>query len=197
MKTAAVIIAGGRSSRMGREKAFELVGRETILARTVGRLLPQALQLAINANGEAARFRETGLMVLPDLRGDEATPLAGLHTALSFAAREGFDAVLTVPSDCPFLPPDLVERLAARRLPAAVAASGGQPHFVTGLWASALLPQLAAFLGQPRPRRLQDWARESGAAAVAWPVEPYDPFFNVNTPEDLAEANRVAAQSGA
>lgn len=196
MKTAAVIIAGGRSSRMGRAKAFESVGNRTILSRIIDCLGPQVDELVINANGEAERFAETGLSVIPDLRSDVGTPLAGLHTALNYAECEAMDLVLTIPSDCPFLPDDLVHRLMEAKSPAAIAASGGQAHFVTGLWRPGLLPQLTKALDQPRLPRLQDWAREAGAVTVEWPLQPYDPFFNVNTPEELAEANRIAAKFG-
>jgi molybdopterin-guanine dinucleotide biosynthesis protein A len=150
--------------------------------------------IIINANGPAERFRDMGLSVIADLDSSVRTPLAGLHTALVHASQHDLDAVLTVPSDCPFLPVDLVPRLARVETAAAIAASGGQAHFVTGLWRPALLHDLGKVLYQPQLPRLQDWAREAGAVTVEWPVEPYDPFFNVNTPEDLAEANRIAAE---
>jgi molybdenum cofactor guanylyltransferase len=194
MRIAAVIIAGGRSSRMGREKAFEQVGHHSILERTMLRLRSQAETLVINANGYAGRFGEAGLAVIPDRRDDLGTPLAGLHTALSLADMEGFDAVLTVPSDCPFLPDNLAARLVQAKALAAIAASGGQAHFVTGLWRPVLLQQLQKALDRPNLPRLQDWAREVEAAIVEWAVQPYDPFFNVNTVEELAEANRIAAE---
>lgn len=197
MRIAAVIIAGGRSSRMGREKTFETVGGKTILTRITHCLQPQVTELVINANGLEERFGETGFRILPDLRADIGTPLAGLHTALTFAHDEGFDAVLTVPSDCPFLPDDLAQRLEQAKAPAAIAASGGQAHFVTGIWRPVLLPQLIEILNCPRLPRLQDWASQACAATVEWPERPYDPFFNVNTPEELAEANRIAAEFGA
>lgn len=197
MKIAAVIIAGGRSSRMGREKAFEIVGQQMILERIISKLHPQVQALVINANGLAERFSAMGVPVIPDLRRDVGTPLAGLHAALRFAEREGFDAVLTVPSDCPFLPDDLVSRLAGANASAAIAASDEQAHFITGLWRLVLLPQIERVLDQPRLPRLQDWARDAGAVNIDWPAWPYDPFFNVNTPEDLAEANRIAAEFGA
>lgn len=192
MRIAAVIVAGGRSSRMGREKAFEMVGGRTIMSRVVERLTGQALAIVINANGDAERFRDPGLPVVGDARPDVGTPLAGLHAALRFANEQGFDAVLTVPSDCPFLPLDLADRLAAEGGDAAIAASGGQAHFLTGLWSCHLLPDLQQALDQPP--RLQDWARRCRAAIVEWPATPYDPFFNVNTPEELAEAERIAAE---
>ncbi len=194
MRLAAVIIAGGQSSRMGREKAFETVAGTTILARIITCLQPQVNDIIINANGPADRFRDMGLSVIADFGSGARTPLAGLHTALVHASQHELDAVLTVPSDCPFLPVDLVRRLAMAETAAAIAASGGQAHFVTGLWRPALVQHLGKVLDQPRLPRLQDWAREARAVTVEWPVEPYDPFFNANTPEDLAAANRIAAE---
>lgn len=194
MKVCAVIVAGGRSSRMGREKALELVRGRRILDRIVACLATQVNDITLNANGDIGRFHGTGLPVIGDLRPDVSTPLAGLHASLAQAAEKGFDAVLTVPSDTPFLPADLLPRLWANGKPAAIAASAGQHHYLTGLWPTALLPDLARTLEAQRLPRMQDWALMCSAAVVDWPAEPYDPFFNVNTPEDLAEAERIAAE---
>ena len=193
MKAIAVIVAGGRSARMGREKALEQIGGFTIIDRIISQLAPQVARIAINANGDAGRFRHTGLQVVPDFRSDVATPLAGLHAALSLAKAEGYEAALTVPSDTPFLPDDLMARLAGAGRPAAIAASQGQAHYLTGLWSVALWQGVAQALDEPRTPRLQDWVERCRAATVTWPVEPFDPFFNVNTPEELAEARRIAA----
>ena len=192
MRILAVIVAGGRSSRMGREKAFELICGRTIMSRIVERLSSQVSAVVINANGDVERFRDLGLPVVGDVRSDVGTPLAGLHAALCFANEQDFASVLTVPSDCPFLPLDLAGRLAAEGGDAAIAASGGQAHYLTGLWSRHLLEDLEQALDQPP--RLQDWARRCGAAVVEWSVAPFDPFFNINTPEDLAEAERIAAE---
>jgi molybdopterin-guanine dinucleotide biosynthesis protein A len=194
MKFCAVIVAGGHSSRMGREKAFELIRGRNILERVISSLEAQAAEIIINANGDAARFHHTGLVVISDLRTDVPTPLTGLHAALTHAHEKDFDAVLTVPSDAPFLPADLAQRLHAANRPAAIAASAGQQHYLTGLWAVALLPLLARAMEEPQLPRLQDWARICDAAVVDWPAETYDPFYNVNTPEELAEAQRIAAE---
>lgn len=193
MNAAAVIVAGGASSRMGREKAFEIVRGRTIMERITTCLQGQVATIVINANGDVSRFSDTGLPVIADI-SKAGTPLAGLHAALHFADTHGFDAALTLPSDFPFLPGDLVARLAGARRPAAIAASGGQQHYLTGLWSRDLLRELEQALESPRLPRLQDWARQCHAAAVEWPVEPYDPFFNVNTPEELAQAQRIAAE---
>ena len=196
MKVCAVIVAGGRSSRMGREKALELIRGRRIIDRIVACLATQVSDITLNANGDVERFRATGLRIIRDLRPDISTPLAGLHASFAQASDRGFDAVLTVPSDTPFLPVDLLPRLLATRQPAAIAASATQQHYLTGLWSTALLPDLSSALEAARPPRMQDWARMCGAAVVDWPAEPYDPFFNVNTPEDLAEAERIAAEFG-
>ena len=193
MTIASVIVAGGQSSRMGREKLFEPLRGRTILDWIVARLASQAAAVFINANGDPARFQGSGLEVIAD-RKSVGMPLAGLHAALHLARLRGFEAVLTVPSDTPFLPQDLVSRLADAARPAAIASSAGQQHYLTGLWSPALLPEVERALDAPRLPRLMDFARLCDAAVVEWPAEPYDPFFNVNTPEDLAQAERIAAE---
>lgn len=192
MSVCAVIVAGGRSSRMGREKALQTVRGRRIIDRVIACLAPQVGGIAINANGDAARFADTGLGVFPDSARERQSPLAGLHAALHFARRQGFDAVLTVPSDTPFLPADLAARLSDAGQPAAIAASGGQAHYLTGLWACSLLPALDDALADTL--RMQDWAKRCHAAVVEWRAVPLDPFFNVNTPDELAEAERIAAE---
>ena len=194
MKSCAVIIAGGQSSRMGREKALEQVHGKIILDRIVAKLGTQADAIAINANGDTGRFAKLRLPVITDVYCNIGTPLVGLHAALSHAAGNNFDAVLTVPSDTPFLPADLMKRLRAASSLAAIARSGGQSHYLTGLWSVTLLPEMEEALKQPRTPRLQDWCSICNATLVEWPSVAFDPFFNVNTHEDLAEAERIAAR---
>lgn len=187
MRIVAVIVAGGNSSRMGgHDKASLDLGGRPVIGWIIGRLAPQVTHLAINANDD--RFASLGLPMIPDLRQDIGTPLAGVHAGLTWAKTNGFEAVLTVPSDSPFLPPDLLVRLAGQR--PAIAASAGQSHFLTGFWPVKLL----AVLDSLPLRRVQDFAQQVSATVVHWPTEPFDPFFNVNSPEDLAEASRIAAE---
>lgn len=191
MTIACAIIAGGRSSRMGgEEKTFKPVGGRTVLDRIVARIKPQVDVLAINANGDASRFSNTGLAVFPDRLTDIATPLAGLHASLAWARDHGHDRLLTVPADTPFLPRDLTKRLH----PPAIAASGGQEHFIVGVWPTSLADDLERAISDDGLFRVMDWAARVHAKAVEWPVTPYDPFFNINTPQDLAEAARIAAE---
>ncbi len=194
MRIAGVIIAGGRSARMGREKAFAMLEGKALLSHVVERIARQVTTVVINANDDASRFAEFGLSAIADRLPGIGSPLAGLHAALSFAREKGFDAVLTVPSDAPFLPRDLTARLAEVHSVAVIAASGGQQHFLTGLWSHGLLEELEAAIHDAGLVRVKDWAKSCGAAAVEWPDVPYDPFFNVNTPEELTKAERIAVE---
>ena len=179
---------------MGREKAFETIRGRSIIDRIVSRLRGQVAGLAINANADPGRFAYLGFPVIGDRPPGARTPLAGLHAALAFAMAQGFDAVLTVPSDAPFLPSDLAQRLAGAERPAAIAASAMQSHYLTGLWHGNLVSDAGRSLAGDLIPRMQDWAQHCDAAVVEWPAVPYDPFFNVNTPQELAEAERIAAE---
>lgn len=193
MRIAGVIIAGGRSTRMGAEKALVMVAGKPILQHIVERIAPQVDALSLNANGDPFRFASISVPVIADRRGDIGTPLAGLHAGLHWTSSLGFDAMLSLPSDCPFLPRDLAARLGDGTLPC-IASSGGERHVLTGLWPAALLPSLEAALSEGGVFRVKDWAALVQARQVDWKTTPYDPFFNVNTPEELAEANRIAAE---
>jgi molybdopterin-guanine dinucleotide biosynthesis protein A len=182
MTVAGVIIAGGRSRRMGTDKlTLELRGKR-IIDHVIERLAPQVDRLAINANDHAERF--AGYDVIPDLR-PSGTPLAGLHAALIWGESQGFSHVLTSSGDTPFLPPDLRHRLEIHGC--AIAHSMGQFHYLIGLWPVSCLPQLSEDIS-----RVRDWVVKVRAASVDWAG---DPFLNINTPDDLAMAETRAATS--
>jgi molybdopterin-guanine dinucleotide biosynthesis protein A len=187
----AVILAGGLSRRMGGgDKGLLPLGPGTVLSAILARLAPQARPLAINANGDPARFAALGLPVLPDPVPDHPGPLAGLLAAMDWAAGLGAPAVLTVPGDGPFLPMDLLPRLHEAGLPA-LAASAGRRHPVAGLWPVALAPSLREALARGT-RKVTAFTDTLDARTVEFPVPPDgpDPFLNLNTPEDLALARR-------
>jgi molybdopterin-guanine dinucleotide biosynthesis protein A len=179
----------------GGDKGLLPLGAETILDHVIGRFGPQVGALALNANGDPARFARFGLPVLPDSVPGLPGPLAGVLAGLDWAAGQGADSIVTAAADTPFLPADLVERLrqAARDKGSAIAIaateSGPQPTF--GLWPVALREDLRAALAGCT-RKVTDWAGRHGAARARFSEEPTDPFFNVNTPEDLATAQAMA-----
>jgi molybdopterin-guanine dinucleotide biosynthesis protein A len=195
MKILGAVIAGGQSRRMGgAEKAFVELGGVPLLERVISRIAPQVDEVVINANGDAARFGRFGCRVIADVL-DQGTPLAGLHAVLCHAQANGFAAVLTVPSDAPFLPLNLVSRLmdSGAQTGAAVAGSGGQVHHLTGLWSSAMVDPLEKLVIARTVRRMMDLADVFAVETAEWPIAPVDPFMNINTPEDLAAASLLLA----
>jgi molybdopterin-guanine dinucleotide biosynthesis protein A len=199
--TLGLILAGGLARRMGGgDKPLKSVGGVTILDRVIERLRPQCASLLLNANGDPARFASTGLPVVADDVPDFAGPLAGVLAGLDWAAAHAPDVacVASAPGDCPFLPRDLVARLDEARqaggLPLACARSGEWRHPVVALWPVALRADLRRAVTAEGMRKIEVWTARHGVALADWPAEPVDPFFNVNTPEDAAAADRLAAQ---
>jgi molybdopterin-guanine dinucleotide biosynthesis protein A len=199
--TLGLILAGGLARRMGGgDKPLTRIGGDTILSRAIERMRPQCARLLLNANGDPARFADTGLPVVADDVPDFAGPLAGILAGLDWSAVNAPDVadVASVPGDCPFLPRDLVGRLHAARAaagtPLACARSGDWRHPVVGLWPVALRADLRRALTAEGLRKIEIWTARHGVALADWPVDPVDPFFNVNTPQDAAEATRIAAQ---
>ena len=195
-----VLLAGGLARRMGGgDKPMRQIAGRTILDRVIARLKPQCDGLIINANGDPARCASFGLPVVADSVADFPGPLAGILAALDWAAanRPEVSLVLSAAADCPFLPRDLVARLhqalVAENAQLAVAASDGQSHPVIGLWSVALRDELRHSLVVEDIRKIDRWTARYRLATVAWPTTPLDPFFNANTIEDIAEADRLAA----
>ena len=198
--TFGVLLAGGLARRMGGgDKPMRTIGGRTILERVIARLSPQCSGLILNANGDPARFAGFGLQVVADDVPDFPGPLAGILAALDWTAtnRPETEWVLSAAGDCPFLPRDLVARLhearARENAQLVVAASGGQSHPVIGLWRVALREELRHALVVEDLRKIDRWTARYPLATVTWPTEPLDPFFNANTVEDIAEAERLAA----
>ncbi|WP_323716444.1 molybdenum cofactor guanylyltransferase MobA [Paracoccus aminovorans] len=194
----AVILAGGLSTRMGGgNKGLRLLGGETLLSRVIARLAPQCGRLAINANGDAEAFADYGLPVIADSFGGFAGPLAGVLAGMEWAAAEGADCVVSVSVDTPFLPTDLVHRLAEARgrSGVAVAASSDESgrlrdHPTCALWPVALAGDLRAAL-ESGLHRIGQFAAAYDPGRAVFDSRPLDPFLNLNTPEDLARAARL------
>ena len=199
----AVILAGGLASRMGGgdKCLIELDGR-SLLSRTIDRLRPQAAAIALNANGDAARFSTFGLPVLPDTVPGHVGPLAGILAAMEWAAGQGATHVLTVAGDTPFFPDTLSEKLQGalhgNDHGIAIAATRGNAdklwrHPTFGLWPVGLRDDLKQTL-HDGTRKVVVWADRHGVAPALFEVGEIDPFFNINTTEDLARAKSLLAQ---
>ncbi len=191
-----IILAGGQARRMGGgDKALLQLGDGTLLSHVTDRLSPQVADLALNANGDASRF-DTSLPVLPDSIEGFVGPLAGVLAGLDWAATQGAEMVVSAAADTPFLPADLVAQLllAAERdrTPIALAASGTPPRLqpTFGLWPVSLRDDLRGALNGGL-RKILDWTDRHGAAAANFPTAGFDPFFNINRPDDLIRAEAL------
>ncbi len=198
----AVILAGGRASRMGGgDKCLRDLAGRMVLDHVLERLRDQAAPVALNANGDPARFADLGLEVLPDSVEGLVGPLAGVLAGMDWAAARGAAHVVSIAADTPFFPRDLVARLKARAqasgAPVVLAASRGeggriwrQPTF--GLWEVRLREDLRAAL-RAGLRKVLHFTDPLGAADEIFEAAPQagDPFFNINTPEDLQTAETL------
>jgi molybdenum cofactor guanylyltransferase len=200
VKIAGLLLAGGLSRRMGGgDKSLRLLGGRPLLAHAIERLAPQVESVVLNANGDPGRFAAFGLPVVADSVPDFAGPLAGILAGLDWAAAEHPDceAVVSVATDAPFLPRDLVARLAAAveagGADLACAASGGRAHPVFGLWPVRLREDLRHAVVAEGVRKVDVWTGRHRLVEVPFADRPVDPFFNANRPEDLETAAALLA----
>ncbi len=196
-----VLLAGGLARRMGGgDKPLRMIAGKTILDHVIERLAPQCSDMVINANGDAARFAPWHLPVVPDSVEGFAGPLAGILAGLDWAAahRPAIRHVVSVAADTPFIPRDLVARLAAavqaEAAQLACAASGGWTHPVIGLWPVAIRDELRHALTVEQERKIDRFTQRFALATVTWPTDPIDPFFNANEPGDLSTAEDLLAR---
>jgi molybdopterin-guanine dinucleotide biosynthesis protein A len=185
----------------GGDKGLRVVAGKRLIDHVIARLSAQCAPLAINANGDPARLAEFGLPILPDSLPDHPGPLAGVLAGLDWAASLGAPAIITAAADTPFFPANLATQLAAHAGPsglclAASADPSGrlhrQPTF--GLWPTALRHDLRdALIGGLR--KIVLWTDSHQAGTATFPSLPFDPFFNINTPEDIIEAETLMGQA--
>jgi molybdopterin-guanine dinucleotide biosynthesis protein A len=188
--TAALILAGGKASRMGGgDKPLLDVGGSSMLTRVIAALRPDAAAIAISANGDPARFAAFALPVVPDGAFEGEGPLAGLLAGLDWAVSVRASTLLTVPGDTPFVPCGLATALAPAP---ACAATGDRAHHLVALWPVACRDDLRRLLSVPGRRNVEHFARLIGMRRVDFPLAKWDAFVNVNTPDDLALARSIA-----
>ena len=201
MKVVGLLLAGGQSRRMGGgDKALRMLGGVTLLERVLERLRPQVDALLLNANGDPSRFARFALPVVPDSIPGFAGPLAGVLAGLDWAAAQGPDYmyIVSVATDAPFLPDDLVMRLTNGLMEAgsdlACAASGGRVHPVFGLWPVRLREDLRRAMVDDEIRKVDLWTARHRLMTVTFADMPVDPFFNANRPEDFEAAASLLTQ---
>ena len=200
IKPLGILLAGGLARRMGGgDKPLRLLAGRPILDHVIERLRPQCCGLVLNANGDPARFKAYGLPVIADTVPDYVGPLAGVLAGMDYCAahRPDVSDLVSVATDSPFLPLDLVERLQQAREQAgmrlACAQSGDQVQPPFGLWPVSLRHELREALMVEGLRKIDLWTARYGITTALWPQTPHDPFFNANRPDDLDEAERIFA----
>jgi molybdenum cofactor guanylyltransferase len=203
-QVAGVIVAGGQSRRWGGgDKFLAAVGGKILLRHVIDRVRRQVRMLILNANSPAPEYGGLGMTTIPDNVTGDRGPLAGVLTGLDWVRENlpGVKWVMTVPSDAPFLPTDLAARLLAsvtdEGADMGCVMSGGRTHPVIGLWPVALCDQLRHDLTINDVRKVDAWTANYKIAYPAWSVEPVDPFFNINTRDDLEVAETLIAEATA
>ncbi len=192
MSECAVILAGGQANRMGGgDKGRLMLGDQSLIQRVIDRITPQVDAVVLNANGDLSRFDDLGLPVVADSIGDFPGPLAGVLAGMDWAAEHGYEWLISVAADTPSFPRDLAERLAGHDTPVVLAATpdpkrGRLPQPTFGRWQVALRHELRAALNDG-VRKIRQWTQAQGETLV---VFGEDDFFNINTPEDLAWAEK-------
>lgn len=222
ISTAGIILAGGLSRRMRTNKSFCTLNQQPLIAHAIERLRPQLDLLAINAtpdihalsesgekgeSGKSSESREKGqsfdafaLDVIPDVLDGHCGPLAGILTGMLWAKRQQRRFLISVATDAPFLPKNLVRSLHEHRQQTGAdivcAASGGRHHPTIALWPVELAEKLDHALRHENIRKIDQWTARFRCEARSWPNTPWDPFFNINRTEDLAQAEAIIKQYG-
>lgn len=197
-KLPAMILAGGRGLRLGaRDKALCRLGETTLLEHCLARLKAQCAPVGLNANGDLNRFSCFDFPVVPDTMDGHLGPLAGVLAAMDWAASLGHSDVITIAVDTPFFPRDLVDRFVLERVQGKIALAGTCDeggklwrHPTFGIWPVTLQDQLRTDL-LAGTRKVTQWSQAQGATTIAFKTQSFDPFFNINTPEDLENAQRM------
>lgn len=193
-----VILAGGQATRMGGgDKGLRLVAGKPLLAHVIDRLVPQVERVILNANGAPERFADFALPVVADSLPDWPGPLAGVLAGLDWAAAHGAEVIVSVAADTPFFPQDLVARLEQAAGPSGLALAATRAegklwrHPTFGLWPVALRDDLRDAL-KGGLRKVVLWTDRHAAGVAEFDTQPFDPFFNINTPEDITAAEELA-----
>jgi molybdopterin-guanine dinucleotide biosynthesis protein A len=199
---AGVLLAGGLSRRMGGgDKCLRMLAGQTILSRIVAVIRPQVEVLILNANGDPRRFSNFKLPVVADTVKGNVGPLAGVLAGMEWAESNHPECkwLATVPTDAPFLPPDLISQMQqailAEGSDMACAASGGRNHPVCGLWPIRLRGALREAMIVDEIRKVNRWTGHYSLSVIDFPSKRFDPFFNTNRPEDLAQAESFLSRA--
>jgi len=190
-----ILLAGGLARRMGGgDKCLQLLCGKTLLSYTIDVASEQVKHLIINAAGNSSRFEKFNLPVVPDVIDGAKGPLAGVLTGMEWATQNvpNCEFIATFPTDAPFLPSDLIKRLIhglyIQDADISCARSDLRTHPVFALWPIRLAGELRRAITEKNIRKIDEWTSQYKVSYVDWPTSPFDPFFNINRPKDLEQA---------
>ncbi len=198
-----VLLAGGKSRRMGnRDKALLELNQKPVLSRVIEIAEPQVISLSLNSNADPQKYEDFGFPVISDVVSGYAGPLAGILTGMDWARKKHpcCKWLASFACDAPFVPSNLVSRCLHQALEnganLACARSGGRVHPVIGLWSLSLYVSLKEAIINKGIRKVDEWTASHRLVEVEWSDKPFDPFFNINRPEDLVLAEKITNFGG-
>ena len=193
-----ILLAGGKSSRMGGgDKCLKKLGDKTILEHVISRSLPQVEALILNVNSQCGKYSSYGLPIVSDVVSGYCGPLAGILTGMEWVKKNFPNCrwLASFPTDAPFFPKNLVKKLflavEQKKASLSYAYSGGRNHPVFGLWPVELEQDLRQSIIEEKVRKIEFWTSKLVTSRAEFTSEPFDPFFNINNPEQFKKAKRM------
>jgi len=192
-----VILAGGQSRRMGRDKSLIKLNEKTLIEHTIIKVKKFLPNLIIISNENKNEIMKYGIDLVNDCLGENQGPLIGIMTAMKYIKdnKKNFDWIATFPCDTPFFPELLIKKFIdnskSKKSLLYFASSKGQRHNIFGLWSLKLYDKLHNDIVNKNSRKVEDWAEQNDVQRIEFSFEKDDPFFNINTEEDLIKAKEL------
>jgi len=194
------ILAGGQSKRMGKDKLFLQLNNKTLIEHTIDKVKKHLKKVIIITNQENEFFSKNNLTVVKDCIEGQLGPLVGILTAMKWAKENLTQCawVASFPCDTPFFPENIVENFIQesekKESLILCASTHGRKHNVFGLWSLNLYDKLQDDLVNKKVRKVQDWTEKNKIKNLEFKFKDYDPFFNINTIEDLEFAKKLSTK---
>ena len=192
------ILAGGQSRRMGKDKLFLELDNKKLIQHSIDKVKKYLKQVIIITNQNNEFFKKNNLTTVKDCIEGQLGPLVGILTAMKWAKENGnkYSWVATFPCDTPFFPENIIKSFIQesekKESLLLSASSHGRKHNIFGLWSLDLYDKLKNDLVNKKIRKVQDWTEKNKIKNLEFEFKDYDPFFNINTKEDLELAKKLS-----
>jgi len=192
------ILAGGQSKRMGKDKSFLEINNKKLIEYSIDKVKKYLKNLIIVTNSDIEFFLKNNLTTVNDCIEGQLGPLAGILTAMKWAKENSkkYSWIATFPCDTPFFPENIIkcfiEESKKKESLILSTSSHGRKHNIFGLWSLELYDKLKEDLINNKIRKVQDWTKKNKIKNLEFKFKDYDPFFNINTQEDLEFAKKLS-----